>query len=76
MLRDCGLTPADLGAIRADLLILHAEKDMVKEEHICEIAGLVPGARRQQIPACTHLNILNRPATVAAIRGYLTAENL
>jgi len=73
MLRDCGLTPADLGAIHADLLILHAEKDSVKESHIREIAGLVSGAGRQQIPGCTHLNILNQPATVAAIRSYLTA---
>jgi len=47
---------------------------MVKESHIREIASLVPGAGRQQIPACTHLNILNQPATVAAIRSYLARK--
>ena len=71
MLRDMGISEAALQGIRTDLLILYAEHDMIKEDHLQRLAGLVPGARLQKIMGCTHMTIYRHPEAIQAMGDYL-----
>jgi pimeloyl-ACP methyl ester carboxylesterase len=71
MLRDMGISEEELQGIRTDLLILYAENDMIKEDHLQRLAGLVPGARLQKIMGCTHLDIYRHPEALHAMRDFL-----
>ncbi|NMB69105.1 MAG: alpha/beta fold hydrolase [Chloroflexi bacterium] len=71
MLRDMGISEEALQGIRADLLILYAERDMIKEDHLQRLAGLVPGARLQKIMGCTHMSIYRHPEALRAMRDFL-----
>jgi len=72
MLSDIGITTEELRRIQTGMKILYAEKEMIKPEHIQEIAALIPGADLEEIAGCTHMNILKQQRTVEAIRQYLT----
>lgn len=74
MLTDIGLRPEDLMSIRTSMRFLYAEKDLIKEDHILEMARLVPGATVRKIGRCNHLTILNRQETIEDIRAYLKGE--
>lgn len=71
MLNDIGITAEELHSIQTGMKILYAEKEMVKPEHIREIADLVPDTDLEMIKGCTHMNILEQPQTVETIREYL-----
>ena len=71
MLRDMGISEAALQGIRTDLLILYAEHDMIKEDHLQRLAGLVPGARLQKIMGCTHMTIYRHPEAIQAMGDFL-----
>ncbi len=71
MLNDIGISSEELKGIRTGMKILYAEREMIKEAHILEIAALIPHSELQKIKGCHHLNILEQPETVAAIRAYL-----
>lgn len=71
MLKDIGISAAELRTIQTGMKIIYAEKEMIKPEHIREIAALVPGSDLEMIPDCTHMNILKHPQTVSAVRKYL-----
>lgn len=71
MLNDIGITADELRTIQTGMKILYAEEEMIKPDHIREIAELVPDAELEMVPGCTHMNILQHPRTVAAIREYL-----
>ena len=71
MLTDIGITGEELRQINTGMKILYAEKEMIKQEHIREIAELVPDSELEMIPGSTHMNILNNTHTPAAIREYL-----
>jgi len=71
MLNDIGITAEELHQISTGMKILYAEEEMVKPEHIREIAELVPNATLEMIPGCTHMNILKQQRTAEAIRDYL-----
>jgi pimeloyl-ACP methyl ester carboxylesterase len=71
MLNDIGITDEELRSIRTSLRILYAEHDLIKEAHIQEMGGLIPGATLQKIGGCNHLTILHKPETVEDIREYL-----
>lgn len=75
MLNDIGITAEELKQISTGMKILYAEKEMIKEEHIREIAALIPDSDLDRIDRCHHMNILDQPGTVAAIRKYLGAES-
>lgn len=51
--------------------ILYAEHDMIKEEHILDIAHLIPGATVRRVEDCNHMTILHREDTLEDIRTYL-----
>lgn len=74
MLTDIGLRPEDLRSIRTSMRFLYAEKDLIKEAHILEMARLVPGATVRKIGRCNHLTILNRKETLEDIRAYLKED--
>jgi hypothetical protein len=67
MLKDIGLTDDELTGINANILILYAEKDMIKEEHILKMSGLIKNCRVKKIMGCTHLNIYKRKETIKEI---------
>ncbi len=71
MLNDIGISADELKEIRTGMKILYAEEEMIKEDHIKEIAGLIPNTELERIAGCTHMNILNQAGTVAAIKAYL-----
>ena len=71
MLKDIGLTDQDLRKIRTKMRILYAEHDMIKEEHILDIAHLIPGATVRRVEDCNHMTILHREDTLEDIRTYL-----
>ena len=73
MLNDIGITAEELKEIRTGMMILYAETEMIKEEHIKEIAALIPNSELEQIAGCDHMNILNQPGTVTAIKHYLSS---
>jgi pimeloyl-ACP methyl ester carboxylesterase len=74
MLSDIGITAQELGTIRTRVHILYAEKDMIKEEHIREMGGLIPGATLRKIGRCNHMTILGKDETVADIKEYFLGE--
>jgi hypothetical protein len=71
MLTDIGISETELASISTGMKILYAEKEMIKESHIKDIARLVPNTDLEMVKDCTHMNILNQPRTVEAIREYL-----
>ena len=73
MLNDIGISAEELRSIQTGMKILYAEQEMIRTEHIREIAGLVPNSELEMIPGCTHMNILQHPRTAIAIREYLAS---
>ncbi|MEL7643786.1 MAG: alpha/beta fold hydrolase [bacterium] len=71
MLTDIGISEEELRSIQTDFRILYAEADMVKEEHLVHLAGLIPGSILQKVPGCTHLSILSNPQAIAVMRSWL-----
>ncbi len=41
MMVDIGITEEELGSIRTHLKILYAENDMIKEDHLVRLAGII-----------------------------------
>jgi pimeloyl-ACP methyl ester carboxylesterase len=73
MLNDIGLAREDLRAIRTGVAIMYASDDMIKEEHILDIAGSIPGSVLRKIGGCSHLSILKQTATIDFMKEYLGA---
>jgi pimeloyl-ACP methyl ester carboxylesterase len=73
MLNDIGLSFDDLKTIQTSVKVLYAEKDLIKEDHIKDIAAAIPGSTLDKIPACTHMNIMESPAAIKIIQDYLGA---
>jgi pimeloyl-ACP methyl ester carboxylesterase len=74
MLKDIGISAAELGGIRTSLMILYAQDDMIKEEHIQQIGRLVPHAKIKKIDRCNHLTIVHKEETIEEIRKYFEGE--
>lgn len=73
MLNDIGLTREDLASIRTEVAVLYAEDDMIKEEHILDIAHSIPGSVLRKIDGCSHLSILKKAAAIDFMKDYLGA---
>lgn len=71
MLEDIGLSDEDLQSIQANMMILYAEKDMIKEDHILQMGRLIPDVKVQKIDGCSHLSIVDKPAAIQAMRHFL-----
>jgi len=70
MLTDTGITDEDLQSIKTDVMILYAEKDMIKEEHILQIATQIPGGQVKKIYACNHFTIPFEKDAIKAMQDY------
>jgi pimeloyl-ACP methyl ester carboxylesterase len=73
MLNDIGLSFDDLKTIKTSVKVLYAEKDLIKEQHIQDIAAAIPGSTLDKIPGCTHLNIMESPAAIKIMQEALGA---
>ncbi|MDR2951616.1 MAG: alpha/beta hydrolase [Treponema sp.] len=71
MLKDIGITEEELVKINADMLILYAEKDMIKEEHTLKMAELIPNCKVKKIAKTNHLNIYKNENTVKEIKDFI-----
>ena len=74
MLRDIGIAEEELRGIRTRMQILHAEKDLIKEDHIRRLAELIPGACLAKIRNCTHLSIHGKTEAVKTMREFLLQD--
>jgi len=73
MLNDIGLNQEDLKTIQTSLVILYAQHDLIKEDHILDMGRLIPGARVRKIDHCNHMSILYKNETIESIRNFLSS---
>jgi pimeloyl-ACP methyl ester carboxylesterase len=71
MLKDIGITSEELAKLNANILILYAEKDMIKEEHILKMSELIKNCRIKKIKETTHLNIYKNRETIKEIIEFI-----
>jgi len=71
MMKDIGLTDDDLKNINANMLIMYAENDLIKEEHIFKMAELIKNCALIKIKNSTHMNIINKEETIKNIMNFL-----
>ena len=71
LLTDSGISNQDLERIQSRVLVVYAERDMVKEEHILDIAARIPGAQVIKVMNCNHLNIPYRLETITALKEFI-----
>jgi pimeloyl-ACP methyl ester carboxylesterase len=71
MLTDTGITDEDLQSIDTSVMILYAEKDMIKEEHILQIAAQITGSQVKKISNCNHFTIPFQAETIKAMKEYI-----
>lgn len=74
LLEDLGITEDELKAIKTYVMILYAERDMIKEDHILNLAGLIPGAVCRRIEGCSHMTIPFKSYAVERMRSYLLGK--
>jgi pimeloyl-ACP methyl ester carboxylesterase len=71
MLKDIGITDEELSNINANMLLLYAANDMIKEEHILKMAQLIKNCMVKKIENCNHMNIYKKEETTNEILEYL-----
>ena len=71
MLTDTGITNEELKGIRTKMMILYAERDMVKESHILDFSSLIPGVSLVKIKGCNHLTIPYQKETIGKLQKFL-----
>lgn len=71
LLTDSGISGEALMKIQSRVMLLYAERDMVKEEHILEIASKIPGVELKKIMNSNHLNIIYQMETITALKQFL-----
>jgi pimeloyl-ACP methyl ester carboxylesterase len=75
MLTDIGITETELQGIRTNLKIIYAEHDMIKEDHIKQLAALIPNATLDKINGCNHMTILNNKEAIVIMKNYLLGQS-
>jgi pimeloyl-ACP methyl ester carboxylesterase len=71
MLTDSGITDELLTKIRTKVMILYAEQDMIREEHILDIASKIPGCALKKIGGCTHFDIAYQEEAISEMQKFL-----
>jgi pimeloyl-ACP methyl ester carboxylesterase len=67
---------ADLNKIRAPVLVIAGEHDLIRRDHTDELAHAIPGAREVIVPGASHLVPLEDPKAIdSAIRAFLTSAH-
>ncbi len=57
-------TTADLGRIRARVLVCAGEHDLIRRDHTESIARAIPGAKLWIVPGASHGAMLEKPELV------------
>ena len=66
-------TIADLGKIKAPVLVMAGEFDVIKRAHTDQLAHAIPGAEEVIVPDGTHDMVLRQPDRVnARILAFLS----
>ena len=71
MLNDIGITDEELKKINANILILYAEKDMIKEEHIVKLSELIKNCGIKKIRKTNHLNLYKNKEAIKEVIKYI-----
>jgi len=71
MMKDIGIADNDLKDIKTNMLIIHAENDLIKEEHILRIKELIKDCKLKKIKKSTHSDIINKEETINEIMEFL-----
>jgi pimeloyl-ACP methyl ester carboxylesterase len=71
MMHDIGLSDDDLKSIKTKVKIIYAEKDMIKEDHIKDIAAAIPGCELEKVMGCTHMSIIHDLNAIKLMQEYL-----
>jgi len=71
MLFDIGLTENDLKSINANIFIIYAENDLIKEEHIFKMAELIKNCKLQKMVKSTHSDIFKKEETIKEIINFI-----
>lgn len=71
MLKDIGMTDDELMKINANMMILYAENDMIKETHILKMSELIKNCKVKKIEKTNHLNIYKNKKTINEIMEYI-----
>lgn len=74
MMHDIGLSDDDLKSIKTMVKIIYAEKDMIKEDHIRDIAAAIPGCELEKVMGCTHMSIIHNLDAIRTMQDYLKRE--
>ena len=56
------LKAEEIKEIKVPVLVMAADKDMIKESHTKELAGLLPDARLKIVKNANHMSIYEKPA--------------
>ena len=71
MMKDIGITDDDLKNINANILIMYADNDLIKEEHIIKIVELIKNCKIKKIVKSTHTEIINKEETIKEIIEFI-----
>lgn len=74
MLNDYGLTAEDLQKINGKIALIFAEKDMITDKHMEEMAKLIPSATYLRIQGTTHMNVISHPELIQLVRDSILAK--
>jgi pimeloyl-ACP methyl ester carboxylesterase len=86
LLRDEYDWTGEIGAVRARTLLVYADNDSVRPDHVVEFYGLLggalhdpgwdgshPGSQLAVLPGTTHYDILGSPLLVPAVEAFLSS---
>lgn len=72
MLKDYGITADDLRKIDGKIALIFAEKDMITDEHMEEMAELIPDASFLRIQGTTHMNVISHPELIQLVNDSIS----
>ena len=75
MMHDIGITEEELRSIQAGVKIIYAENDLIKEDHLQELAALIPNASLSKIKGCNHFTIMHNEEAIAIMKAYLLGNH-
>lgn len=72
MVRDYELNENDLNQIKSKVLILYAEKDMIKQEHADRLKNAIPNSSLEIVPSTTYNDIVHNEKAIDLICQYMS----
>jgi esterase/lipase len=70
LLSDINISKEQLKTIKTSVCILYAENDLIKENHILEIASLIPNSICKKVMKCNHLNIYKKEECISDVKDF------